>query len=659
MAVIQNIGLGAAPDDGNGDPIRTGGQKINDNFSNVNTELGQKVSSTLANGNILVGNVSNVAAGVAMSGEASISNAGAVTLSNGAVIAKTLTGYTAGAGTVSSADSLLTAIQKIDGNVSQESIWNDDGTDVTTQNAGRNVDLGTGALKDNDVTTAISLGDASNTSLTTTNKTIVGSSNELNTNKVNLAGTAGGQTVNGGTLAAESLTLSSTANATKGKIVMDASFLEMGFDRSLKLGTPSGLTPYAWYHLNEGAGITAGDSSGSARPGVLTGGISWDTSTPKLGAAAISSANNNEYIVMSGLPSSDFDFSFDQAFSIEGWFRVDAVSGATRTLFGKGTPGDGYNAAIAANGLLEVSLNSSNSARKISKRTTFDFEAVTGIWHYIAFTYDGSRLVSGLNIYIDGSLAAFDNTTDNLQITDVLTVTEDFQICGINLTQQTAKDISFDEVVVYDSEISGAFISTRYNGGAGTEDIGGTSCITSLINDSANQRLEVNFGANDDQYHFSCTGEFKAPNILVGTGALQLKTGLKDDDVTVAIPLGSATDTALVGYTKTSIIGALNEVKASSESGRVVTAAGAVTVVTADNIIVINKTVGEATAVNLPPAPNTWDTVTIKDGKGDAATNNITITPNAGNIDGSATFVIGINYGSAKLTYNGTEWNVI
>jgi hypothetical protein len=57
------------------------------------------------------------AGGIAsLSGEATAAIDGITTLSNAAVIGKVLTGYVAGAGTVTATDSLLTAIQKIDGN---------------------------------------------------------------------------------------------------------------------------------------------------------------------------------------------------------------------------------------------------------------------------------------------------------------------------------------------------------------------------------------------------------------------------------------------------------------------------------------------------------------------------------------------------------------
>lgn len=104
--------------------------------------------------------------------------------------------------------------------------------------------------------------------------------------------------------------------------------------------------------------------------------------------------------------------------------------------------------------------------------------------------------------------------------------------------------------------------------------------------------------------------------------------------------------------------GTFTSISAVVPTIRVVTAAGAVTVTTADNIVVVNKTVGAATTVNLP-AGTTGLSFVIKDGKGDSATNNLTITPAAGNIDGSATFILGANYGAVTVTYNGTQWNVL
>jgi hypothetical protein len=78
--------------------------------------IDSKINKALTDTYIFVGNGSNLAVGVAMSGQASISNAGVVTLLNSAVISKVITGYTSGAGTVAATDTILQAIQKLNGN---------------------------------------------------------------------------------------------------------------------------------------------------------------------------------------------------------------------------------------------------------------------------------------------------------------------------------------------------------------------------------------------------------------------------------------------------------------------------------------------------------------------------------------------------------------
>jgi hypothetical protein len=89
---------------------------------------------------------------------------------------------------------------------------------------------------------------------------------------------------------------------------------------------------------------------------------------------------------------------------------------------------------------------------------------------------------------------------------------------------------------------------------------------------------------------------------------------------------------------------------------RVVVAAGAVTVAKTDYIVEVNKTVGAATTVNLPASPVQGETHVIIDGKGDAATNNITITPNAGNINGAGTYVMNTNRAATTIVYDNTQW---
>lgn len=89
---------------------------------------------------------------------------------------------------------------------------------------------------------------------------------------------------------------------------------------------------------------------------------------------------------------------------------------------------------------------------------------------------------------------------------------------------------------------------------------------------------------------------------------------------------------------------------------RVVTAAGAITAATTDQLIEVNKTVGAATTVNMPScAANANLQLTIIDGKGDASTNNITLTPSAGTINGSSTFIMNVNRQQTTVYYDGSQ----
>jgi hypothetical protein len=83
---------------------------------------------------------------ITLTGEASGSGTTsiAVTLSNAAVIGKLLTGYVSGAGTITASDSILTAIQKLNGNIASSYI--------PYTGATSNVDLGAYGLKTNYLT---------------------------------------------------------------------------------------------------------------------------------------------------------------------------------------------------------------------------------------------------------------------------------------------------------------------------------------------------------------------------------------------------------------------------------------------------------------------------------------------------------------------------
>lgn len=81
-----------------------------------------------------------------------------------------------------------------------------------------------------------------------------------------------------------------------------------------------------------------------------------------------------------------------------------------------------------------------------------------------------------------------------------------------------------------------------------------------------------------------------------------------------------------------------------------------------NHVVLINKSTGSATSVTLPNTASltVGKVIIVKDAKGDAATNNITITGNnSETIDGQSNYVLNNNYGSVMVIWNGTEWNIL
>ncbi len=82
-----------------------------------------------------------------------------------------------------------------------------------------------------------------------------------------------------------------------------------------------------------------------------------------------------------------------------------------------------------------------------------------------------------------------------------------------------------------------------------------------------------------------------------------------------------------------------------------------------EGVAVVNKTSGAATQVTLPPSPGAGGLSPMRwvvDGKGDAASNNITVIgASSATIDGASSYVISNNYGAVLFLWNGTEWNVL
>ncbi len=78
-----------------------------------------------------------------------------------------------------------------------------------------------------------------------------------------------------------------------------------------------------------------------------------------------------------------------------------------------------------------------------------------------------------------------------------------------------------------------------------------------------------------------------------------------------------------------------------------------------DGTVFINKASGSPTIVTLYSSPPIGATHVIKDARGDAGLNNITVQSATSTIDGQASFVLRVNYAAIWLVFNGVEWSVI
>lgn len=127
--------------------------------------------------------------------------------------------------------------------------------------------------------------------------------------------------------------------------------------------------------------------------------------------------------------------------------------------------------------------------------------------------------------------------------------------------------------------------------------------------------------------------------------------------------IGTVNDSPFVAATRLSIqagtLVALSTVPPASSAllPQIVTSGSALTM--AGTLMLVNKTVGSATAVTLSPGSLPWVIYAIKDKKGDAATNNITVSPPSGLIDGSSSFLINVNFMSVSFVFDGSNWSVV
>ena len=202
----------------------------------------------------------------------------------------------------------------------------------------------------------------------------------------------------------------------------------------------SGLV--AAYSFNEGAGTTAGDSSGNGLNGTIAN-ATW-VATGKYGKAL--SFNGTNALVTVADPG---PLMLTTGMTLEAWVNPSTVSSAWRDVIYKGND-NYYLEGTSTNGGAPAAGGTFGGANANAYATG---PLPTNTWSHLALTYDGSAL----RLYVNGVLASSIARTGDIQ-----TSANPLQIGGDSLYGQYFQGM-IDEVRVYDVALSAAQIQSDMN----------------------------------------------------------------------------------------------------------------------------------------------------------------------------------------------------
>lgn len=176
----------------------------------------------------------------------------------------------------------------------------------------------------------------------------------------------------------------------------------------------------------------------------------------------------------------------------------------------------------------------------------------------------------------------------------------------------------------------------------------GSDALDAVITTDANKFLKIATGTNG----LAITNQPQSANLLVLSGA----TG----DVT--LPVATAKLTGTGDLTLNATTGQVNLLTGMKLATRIVTSGASDTALAADTTIKWVKASGSASAESIPACVSgiRGRVLVMKDGKGDATANPITVTPAAGTVDGAASYTVNTARGAVTLQCDGGgDWSVL
>jgi len=216
---------------------------------------------------------------------------------------------------------------------------------------------------------------------------------------------------------------------------------------------------YSYWKLNETSGIVVSDSSGNGRGGTTVNTPTWVAG--KLNNC-LQFNGTNQYATFGQI----CNWERTQPFSVLAWINTthtdpslaDTIFSKIQVTSNRGLLCDMLTGKLR---LIMVSVYSSNSMSMI---TTSAFN--NGAWRLVVFTYNGSSLNTGLNIWVDNVLQA--GTRAGTLTATILNTGRTLVGNRDDIASNFYKG-KIDNVEVYDYVLSADEISSRWNGGAGRE----------------------------------------------------------------------------------------------------------------------------------------------------------------------------------------------
>ena len=178
---------------------------------------------------------------------------------------------------------------------------------------------------------------------------------------------------------------------------------------------------------------------------------------------AVSVVSGTDYL--SKTNPSDFNFNYNDPWSVAGWIKFNTGSSDGGKFAGK------YNNSTTSGWILfsgdrggsrvlEARFGASTSNRIFVHGST---DMLDNTWYHIGLSYDGTGLGSGFTFYINGVAESLTTLVDNLS-SNSTTTTEDFAIAGLG-SVYSGSDMTIDEMAIYSDELTSGEVATLYKGG--------------------------------------------------------------------------------------------------------------------------------------------------------------------------------------------------